>query len=303
MLKSRDEQDAEERTQTLEGEIVAAIHTLLFVAGEGGALELLPADILPENGKPHEALAIEAITDTINADLPDKKKHDVKWVGKQVRKLELRTKEVLRRASPVFKKSAVVYDRMRLSFLFALYSLPVPTGFSSEQSEQHDNTNADNSLRCSDEKQTGSPNESHPNSLNPSNINYLPDCSDCSDEKAGKEREGLNESVPNAPTEHCVTPVSVPAFVALDTETEPFDKKRGITPRNAKMIGLALCHDGQQADYETDSAAWPSSWPRRDINSSWRIGRKWSYASWRISAAPPRCWTPTTARRKPTCTR
>ena len=45
-------------------------------------------------------------------------------------------------------------------------------------------------------------------------------------------------------------------FVALDTETERFDPKRGITPRNAKMIGMSLSSDGEQADYITDRDAW-----------------------------------------------
>lgn len=47
-------------------------------------------------------------------------------------------------------------------------------------------------------------------------------------------------------------------LVSLDTETEAFDEKRGITPRNAKMIGLALSYDGTgQTSYTTDRQAWP----------------------------------------------
>src|SRR5262249_13139806 len=53
--------------------------------------------------------------------------------------------------------------------------------------------------------------------------------------------------------------------VALDTETERFDAKRGITPRNARMIGLALSYDGaQKTDYVTDPDAWPMLMPESD---------------------------------------
>jgi DNA polymerase-1 len=45
-------------------------------------------------------------------------------------------------------------------------------------------------------------------------------------------------------------------LVAVDTETEPFNKKLGIDHRNAKMIGMSLSLDGQAADYETDKEAW-----------------------------------------------
>ncbi|HKQ92597.1 MAG TPA: DNA polymerase, partial [Blastocatellia bacterium] len=58
---------------------------------------------------------------------------------------------------------------------------------------------------------------------------------------------------------------SAPAIVALDTETEPFDEKRGIGPRNAKMIGLALSFDGAgKTDYMTTPEAWPLLMPESD---------------------------------------
>ncbi|MEJ7863200.1 MAG: DNA polymerase, partial [Pyrinomonadaceae bacterium] len=44
--------------------------------------------------------------------------------------------------------------------------------------------------------------------------------------------------------------------VALDTETETFNPKLGITRRNAKMIGMSLSYDGQDADYSTDQESW-----------------------------------------------
>lgn len=51
-------------------------------------------------------------------------------------------------------------------------------------------------------------------------------------------------------------------FVALDTETERFDPKRGVTSRNARMIGLALSYDGEgQTSYTPDREAWPMMLP------------------------------------------
>ncbi|MCI0664622.1 MAG: DNA polymerase, partial [Acidobacteria bacterium] len=51
-------------------------------------------------------------------------------------------------------------------------------------------------------------------------------------------------------------------LVAIDTETEPFDEKRGVTPRTARMIGLAISYDGaEKTDYVTDRAAWPLMMP------------------------------------------
>ncbi|MGH9801150.1 MAG: hypothetical protein ACRD82_12365, partial [Blastocatellia bacterium] len=53
-------------------------------------------------------------------------------------------------------------------------------------------------------------------------------------------------------------------LVALDTETERFDQRRGITARNARMIGMSLSHDGDHADYVTDREAWPLMMPESD---------------------------------------
>lgn len=58
------------------------------------------------------------------------------------------------------------------------------------------------------------------------------------------------------PTQSCDVQI-----VALDTETERFDQKRGITARNARMIGMSLSYDGDQADYITDREAWPLMMP------------------------------------------
>jgi len=52
--------------------------------------------------------------------------------------------------------------------------------------------------------------------------------------------------------------------VALDCETEPFNTNTGITPRTARMIGLAKAEDAEKAEYETDPDAWQLMMPSAD---------------------------------------
>jgi DNA polymerase-1 len=54
------------------------------------------------------------------------------------------------------------------------------------------------------------------------------------------------------------------SIIALDTETEEFDKKAGITPHNAKMLGLSIAYDDTAAEYVTDPARWPLMMPKSD---------------------------------------
>jgi DNA polymerase I-like protein with 3'-5' exonuclease and polymerase domains len=56
----------------------------------------------------------------------------------------------------------------------------------------------------------------------------------------------------NLDTEHAVD-----SIVALDCETEEFDDRRGITPRNARILGLSISHDGEgQTSYTEDASSW-----------------------------------------------
>lgn len=45
-------------------------------------------------------------------------------------------------------------------------------------------------------------------------------------------------------------------YVAVDVETQSFDKKSGITPENAKIEGISIAYDNQVAEYVTDPARW-----------------------------------------------
>jgi DNA polymerase-1 len=88
------------------------------------------------------------------------------------------------------------------------------------------------------------------------------------------EEEEINSDLPEQSD-------TVPAFVALDTETEPFTDKHSqsktwvefrkmgktpITPRTARMIGLALSYDGaERTSYTTKAGAWAMLMPEPDM--------------------------------------
>lgn len=45
--------------------------------------------------------------------------------------------------------------------------------------------------------------------------------------------------------------------IALDSETQEFNRKTGITPQNAKMVGLSIAYDNDTAEYVTEPSRWP----------------------------------------------
>jgi DNA polymerase-1 len=45
-------------------------------------------------------------------------------------------------------------------------------------------------------------------------------------------------------------------MISVDTETEEFDEEKGVTPRNAKLIGVSVGYDKDWAEYETDEKKW-----------------------------------------------
>ncbi len=259
MLKSRDEADAEERHESLDGQIVGIIHDLLFDVAEDGTIRQRTAENIlpPTDGLPCELLPVPTITDRLNEDRPEKKKYDPKWIGKQVRKLELHTKEVNRRASDVWKKSCVVYDRQRLETLFLKSSYPFPPDFHPVNPVSPVSALFDNGLTRPDEdksNQTEIASSGHVKANEDNSLDLLTGLTGC---KRGEEGVG--------DLEDDISPLPVTSgMVALDTETERFDKRTGVTHRNAKMIGLSFSYDGQAADYVTDSEAWPMMMPEAD---------------------------------------
>lgn len=258
VLKGRDAADANERQESFDGELTTAIHTLLFSnSDERLVVNNAEGISLAEDDKVCELLPLPKVVEIVNQDIPEKKKHDEKWIGKQLRKLGLQTGIVQRRASSFYKKRAIIYDRIVLSRLFKLFSLEMPTDFDVRNVRSDITTNQYNSLECEQEKSDTYSQNFDVRTLNSCKESKLQDCEHC-------EQEKLIEPAENSSFEVETTKLVSNKLVALDTETERFNPKFGINERTAQMIGLSLSYDGEQAYYETNPNAWPLLMPESE---------------------------------------
>lgn len=147
--------------------------------------------------------------------------------------------------------TAVVYSPITFANVFKNFSLPVSEDFVSAVSAR--DVNGDGK---EDAERRQEPKPEAENSCLRSDIPF--------------DSNGLSQVAETAETElpeieQEEFSEAVSALVAIDTETEPFDSKRGIGPRNARMIGLSLTWDGaEKTDYVTDPEAWPFFMPEPD---------------------------------------
>jgi DNA polymerase I-like protein with 3'-5' exonuclease and polymerase domains len=238
-LQTRTKDVIDERSQSLDANLVRIIHALIFNEDEEGNLnyvEYAPEMVTSQEGKPDERLTIAAITEEINSDLPEKRKHTPEFVGKVLSGIELKSDKITRRKSPNFQKRAVKFNRGLLSKLFVKYNLSILPDFTGITGiSKISQIESDTYLIPVDEVQGDELVSDKP--LKTNDVSSLIPVIPVDSEETGKKvKEGT--------------------FVALDTETQAFDKKLGITHRNAKMIGMSLSYDGQKADYETDKKSW-----------------------------------------------
>ncbi len=238
-LQTRTKDVIDERSQSLDGQLVAIIYARIFTEDEDGNLkyvEYAPEMVTGQEGKPDERLTTSAITDEINSDLPEKRKHATVYIGKILSGIDLKSDVIQRRDAPNYKKRAVKFNSELLQKLFVKYKLPVLPDFT-VRTVRSDVT----SLESGSCLRTENHEQSNPLFADkPLKTKDLDACEQCEQTISGKDTEKENNG----------------NFVALDTETEPFNKKLGITARNAKMIGMSLSYDGQKADYETDKESW-----------------------------------------------
>jgi len=243
-MEGRTDDAAAEKRDSFEGQIVSLIHGCLFDVGEDGTAARKVNKGLPalEEGKPWEGLRVDFLVDRLNEGVPEKKKILNKTFSRyKLRPLGFKTQKLTKGEHK--DQRAVVYSSDTFAVIFKNYSLPIPGDFdaavaapglnddSKEDAERHQEPepDAENSCRRSD---------------------ILFDDNDLSLVAASAASE-----FPEPGQEEFSEAAST--LVALDTETEPFDAKRGITPRNAKMIGLALSYDGEgRTSYTTDPEAW-----------------------------------------------
>ncbi len=238
-LQTRTKDVNDERSQSLDGKLAAIIYARIFTEDEDGNLkyvEYAPEMVTGQEGKPDERLTISAITDEINLDLPEKRKHTPEFVGKVLSGIDLKADRIARRKSPNYQKRAVKFNRAVLSKLFLKYNLPVLPDFTViTVSSDSSPIESDSYLLTVDSEKDNALSADKP--LETKDVNSVLTVMTVDSEETRKKENNSN-------------------FVALDTETEPFNKKLGITPRNAKMIGMSLSYDGQATDYSTDKDSW-----------------------------------------------
>lgn len=170
LLKGRDEILNEEKRNSFDGELIQTIHDLLFELND----ENQPVWRVsrPLENELCEELRVERITDILNETRNEKLKLNSKYLGKQIRGVGLRTKQILKRSSAYRRKTAVYFDSSRLKTLFQNYSLSVPTDFHQTNSDHQTNSNEVNDLDWSKESDSDKSFQ---------NISDQPKTSDCND--------------------------------------------------------------------------------------------------------------------------
>jgi DNA polymerase I-like protein with 3'-5' exonuclease and polymerase domains len=241
MMEGRTDEAKDDKKETLDGQLVDMIHSRLFDIDDDGNASWKVKGDLPEliEGEPCEGLRTAFLTDELNRDVLQKKQIKAQNLGRYYLKpLGFQTRQLSRGAYK--RQMAVVYSRCTFANVFKNFSLPVPRDIASTASTQ--DLSASDSMKCGVEARNND--ESCLDSANDGN----------------KESCGRVEAVEaeiQEPREEEFHELASTQFAALDTETEPFDDRRGITPRTAKMIGLSLSWDGaERTTYETDPMAW-----------------------------------------------
>jgi DNA polymerase-1 len=254
-LQTRTRDVIDERSQSPDANLVQIIHSRIFIEDEEGNLKYVEYDaamVIGQEGKPDERLTISAITEEINSELPEKRKHAPEFVGKVLSGIELKADKISRRKSPNFRKRAVKFNCELLSKLFVKYNLAILPDFTGVTGvSKVSPIESDTYLTPVEGGQAAVLGSDKP--LKTKEVSSLTPVTPVDSGKTDKKvKEGIFDENPDA--EIC-------NLIALDTETQPFDKKLGITPRNAKMIGLSLSQDGEIADYFTDKNSWALMMP------------------------------------------
>jgi hypothetical protein len=145
LLKGRDDVLAEEKSLSLDAEIVDNIHTLLFETDETGTvLNRINFSVLPDEGEICEELRLERLLGMMNADR--QKEISSQGFGKMILGLGLKTKKIVKRSSDHRLKKAIVFDAARLGYLFKIHSLPVSQEFNVTNVTKTHNSNTSSHL-------------------------------------------------------------------------------------------------------------------------------------------------------------
>jgi DNA polymerase-1 len=277
-LQNRSSDAVTEKADTTDGQLIEIIWNLIFekkYAGDkndddGDDFEIVlrqydKSMVHSVEGKPDERLPVGVIAEKLNEGVLERFQKDEVYVGRLLSKLELKSGRISRRASGEFyQKRAVIFDEAGLRNLFENFNLPENQHFS-VVTVVSETTSLDTTINLTTEELSD---DSLCRQVKPLEENDLSKVTTVTTEKCEKaiekENEGTFDENPDAAIEGNFdenTDAEICDLIALDTETEPFNKKLGITPRNAKMIGLSLSQDGQLADYFTDKESWSLMMP------------------------------------------
>lgn len=151
LLKDRDDILVEEKLQSLDGEIVDKIHTLLFEVEEDqednriAKWHSLNFPEPPEQDELCEELRVEKLLEMLNYDRK-KKEISSQYFGKLLSGLHIKTKKILTHKSSYRQKKAIIFDYERLGYLFKIHNLPVTKEFNVTNVTELNNSNNDNDL-------------------------------------------------------------------------------------------------------------------------------------------------------------
>lgn len=149
LLKGRDVVLAEEKRNSIDGELVQILHNILFDVQEDGTAKWCINE--PVDNMLCEDLRIEKIVSMLNHERKERDQLNSKYIGKKLSGLGLRSAQILTRKSDYHKKSAVNFDSHRLGVIFRNYGLPIPFNFSLDQLDQDDKPNQGSNLDWSKE--------------------------------------------------------------------------------------------------------------------------------------------------------
>jgi hypothetical protein len=190
LLKGRDVVLAEEKRNSIDGELVQMLHHILFDVDEDGTAKWCIER--PRENVLCEDLRIERIVSMMNHERKEKEQLNSRYIGKKLSGLGLRAAQILTRKSEYHKKSAVYFDSHRLGVIFRNYGLPIPLDFSLDQLDQNGKSKQSNDLNWSKEDFPESTTESSLDQSNSNDYNSNEDWSNWS--KEFLEKDGLKEN-------------------------------------------------------------------------------------------------------------
>ncbi len=150
LLQDRDKILTESKKQSIDGEIVEAIHSFIFdieLDDDGNEIAEWKIKPQPKNLKLCSKIPIPELTAKLNKSREDYKNLTPQYIGRKLTALGLRTKKNWSREDEEMRgKSALFFDYQRLKILFDNFNLPYSSDFVVAIVAKPSNSNNDNGL-------------------------------------------------------------------------------------------------------------------------------------------------------------